>query len=358
MYSKFPKEMAFPKRKGKYRIVKTKKDFIKAINIYNKKASVYVSIYPFVTTKFNEYLQEVPEYNTVIVDKVFFDLDSDKALENTITLHKYFLQKNWLHYIIFSGNGFHIFVLSEEIWTIKKENPIEVAKELLRKFTIQVAEYLEFSVGEASYSDIDEKIVGDTSRVSRVLYTKNIKKHVNRWCIPISSEVLCNSTLDEIKMRASCEVLKREPLIMYGKNKINLYNWDDYEIPKKYKKEFLPMTDKEVNIEDFGEENMWSCIKKMLTERSGCKAWYWSIIWLKEKGYSYFEIDAILEKYLSQYKRTDGTYNDYWHCVNSDKHLEMVFSNGRKKHWFPSCETIRNAGFCDKKCQHYHEIYY
>lgn len=354
MYSKFPKEMAYPERKGKYRIVKSKEEFIRAVNLYNKKASVYTTIYSFVTTKFNKYMQQIPDYDTMIIDKVYFDLDSDKSLENAIILHKYFLKNDWQHYIIFSGNGFHLFVLTEEIMDEK----IEVKKELLEKFTVQIAEFLGLSIGDSSYSDIDEKIVGDTSRVSRVLYTKNIKQHVNRWCIPISSEVLCNSSLDEIKIRASGDILKREPLIIYGKQKIDLYKWDDYEIPKKYRKEKIAMTDEVADIEDFGTENMWSCIRKMLIERSGCKAWYWSIVWLKEKGYSYSEIDAILKKYLSQYKRTDGTYNDYWHCINSDKHLEMVFSKGKKKHWFPCCETIRDAGFCEKKCQHYKEIYY
>ena len=337
--------MANPVR---YCTVYNQQQFISEVNKLNGNSNVYTTVYAFEKLKENEYGNIIPDFQTAIIDKVFFDFDGFTSFENVNKLHKYLVEKNIRHTMFFTGNGFHLYVFTNS------QQP-KFKKDSMLNYCHSIASELKMTIGPNTDMDIDSHPAGDVSRITRVPYTKNVKKHTMRWCIPISHTDLRTSfdAIANLAAQDNCVRLKCRPR-MYGKELLDLSEFD-YERDNGNSVEDIEIPESDVGLECFGEEHLWPCVSNMLTKRSGNKAWFWAIIWLKHWGYSKNDVQGILKKYLSKWKRTDGTHNDFFHAVNSDKLLDCVFNGD--KHWFPRCETIFRAGYCKKKCEWYDKIY-
>ena len=134
---------------------------------YNHRTSCYRTVYDY-TQSFNSGRPR-PNYDTAIVDKVFFDFDGDDAFDEVRRVHRNL--KDVKHAINFSGRGFHVFVFTQ------RENIVN-KREALRRYTATVSD------------KVDKPVIGDLARLVRIPYTYHLQ--AQRYCIP-----LCGDDLDD-----------------------------------------------------------------------------------------------------------------------------------------------------------------
>ena len=344
LFNSYPREMGFPERTGAYRCIENFKEFAKAIDAFNGRKNVYATIYSFKKIN-NGKFYKYPDYDTAIVDKVFFDLDSKNSVENIQTIHKILLAEDIKHTLIFSGGGFHCYVSTTICELNNKKDTVENMQR-------HIAKLCNLNIGEPELSDLDEHIIGDIARISRIPNTYNLKRKC--FCIPIKEE-----DFEKFKVlpdfKAFAQVQRPMKFKWYGKKKLES---DKFDFISKEKQNIynIEIPDGKIDIADFGEERMWNCIKKMLVDRSNHKLWYWGVIWLREMGFNKEEAKDICKKYMSKYKRTDIGRNDYEHALLHDGLFEMVYRK-RVDSFFPTCEKLFSAGLCDGKCSHYNKLY-
>jgi len=174
LFKKFPREFGLRRR-----VVYDIKEFLKLINLYNGKINCYTSVYSFTDT-----MGEV-NYNSAIIDKLFFDFDkqySDCFYEEMLRLHSYCEDRNISHSVIFSGEGFHIYILTGNNNLTNKKNTVYNAQtDLIKKLNLH----------------IDTHVVGDISRLTRIPNTFNLK---GRFCIPLKHKQIHFPYSDILKL--------------------------------------------------------------------------------------------------------------------------------------------------------------
>src|SRR3990167_75824 len=308
MFLSFPREMAFPERSGPYRIVYNVEQMIECINKLNGRKNIYTSVFSFKKLKTNQYGQIIPDYNSVIIDKLPFDMDNEKSLINVKKMHEILISEDIAHTFLMSGKGVHSYIFTNE-------GDLEYPKQALKNAQIFFANKVGLSIGDP--------IIGDIARVMGMPYTYNIKH--KRWRIPLTEKDL-DCSLDEIREMASrndCHNLKY-PIKIFGRKLIDMKLFD-YLPPIDQNDDEIAIPALE-HMKHISKEKFWPCVENMIVKQSGCHPWYWATIWLRDMGYSKKEADKIMEFYLSQFKRTDGYINDYQHYKFSDRHLDKVDS--------------------------------
>jgi hypothetical protein len=167
----FPRSMGNPKQT----VVYTKEQRDEYIKQYIKKTDLYISVYKF--TQIKEDGKHAVS-SSAVVDKVFFDFDTDNWLNDLIILHKWCLKRNILHRCHCSGRGGHVFIF------IKRG--LQNKKKALANFQRGICEELGLT--------IDNRIVGDIARIFRYPNTVNRKARYEdengdiklRFCVPLS----------------------------------------------------------------------------------------------------------------------------------------------------------------------------
>ena len=258
--------------------------------------------------------------------------------------------KNIKHKINFSGRKFHLYI------GLKNHEQCQHVKDALYNMQVEFCNQVGFTFGKEDHSskinpDIDSKLMGNLAGLTRIDNTFNPSGQ--RFCISLNSEMLYSGFENIVELAKHQHFLKD---VWFGQELIDLTQFDKERFSKFSQIESIniPMIDVD---EDFGEEKLYPCVKKMLVERSGYNGWFQSALWLREKGFTYQEADAIFKKYLSKYKRTDGWGNDYLHAIHSDKTLETVYKDTNQKYLFPNCFTIFKEGNCPGKCSHFQDMY-
>ncbi len=109
LYPTYPRQVGYPER----REVRSFDELVKNIKIFNKKQRIFISIYNY---SFNNTQQ-------VDVPFIFFDFDSVVKVtkkeiivspyENAMTLYNYVKAQNLKSFFVFSGGGFHCYILTK-----------------------------------------------------------------------------------------------------------------------------------------------------------------------------------------------------------------------------------------------------
>jgi len=308
------------------------------LNKYNGKANLYTTVFPATKANGNNKL----DYNTVIIDKMFFDIDiiePDKVIDDIKKLHEWAEQNSYYHSINFSGRGFHFF-----IYVKPYDKPDK--KAVLLNAQSDIIEELNLS------KNVDRTVVGDVSREVRLLDSINLKSGL--YVIPVKIE-----EVDNVKELAkSWRPLTKD--FLYGvklydissySNGINYYSlpsinysFDDPEI-----KEFQ----KQVNINpDVAIEKLKEvpCLKQVLENDNA--GWYertFLLIFLKENGFTEAEADEILHRFISLEKWQKSSCTRY--------HAHTIYS---RSYALPSCDTLFMRGICPlsdcKTCPFYNNL--
>lgn len=278
--------------------------------LYSGKKNIYQSVY--------EYDGEIHPQNA-IVDKIFLDFDYDDELiffDNVRKVAKYLADSDYTFVIRFSGRGFHIFVFLQP--GIKLKNPKSAIRAWVKDMHTK------------TNTQSDSSVVGDLRRVSRMLNSMNLKTHL--YCISIQYNELMNFTYDSIcEMAKNIDDAPKVDKAFLGKKYLDLTDFDiedkskplNYKIDKnniKVQKEFPP------------------CILAML--RNPDLGYYERgqlIIYLRDQGYSFYEILMVLKSFLSEEK--------YYHAVEEENQPEYLYFV-REMLLFGNCDTQKDNGIC------------
>jgi len=305
-------ELFIPKMRKKYYSDKELEDFI---SIYNGKKNIYNSVYAY----YNE-----PKAQNAIVDKIFLDFDYDKDIEfynDVRKVAKYLHDLGARYYIRFSGRGFHIFILLSSHVLINPKAAIRAWVHELHRRT---------------NTKSDMSVVGDLRRVSRTLFTQNLK--TRQYCIPIQYADLMNLSYHEIcRLSLTCNktitnYVDGEPIYDFinGDSDVDISMYDNQIIEHKNRQpintsnlvidvDFPPCIQHLLKIPDLG----WNERREL-------------IIYLRDDGYTYDEILNILEKTLTPEK--------FHHCVEEEHQVDYLLS--RNDILFSSCKTQKINNLC------------
>jgi len=312
----------FPREFGKHRsFITNKTDFYYMANKYNGFMNLYASIYS---------IPEKRNYRDAIVDKLYFDLDNMQMVTYinprcwlaTKRLHFYLKDKKLKHMAFLTGRGFNVFIFTE----IKKlYNP----KEAIKNAQEYIAQESELKIGGCQKSDIDEHIIGDIARITRIPNTWNLK--AKRFCIPLIEDDFYKS-YDEICMIAEKQRFKFE---VFGNKLLDLAGFDslksneeiecleDFDVPEG--------CDFEIYI-----KMLPPVIQRLLiTTKCGWRDRYLTILAIKEIGLPKSLCNKICQKYWTPQK--------YRHAVRDEHQIDYIYR--RENLMFPNWSTIIHEGY-------------
>ena len=152
------------------------KGLVKYAKKFNGKCNLFGSVYTFTNTFRNDRNRMQP--CDPIVDKIYLDFDvkdDPNFPKYARTVAKYLHDNDISFYIRFSGRGFHIYIQIEQR---ELKNPAMAIRNWVA------------TLHKDTDTESDSSVVGDLSRVSRLLHFINLKS--GRYCIPIKYDELMN----------------------------------------------------------------------------------------------------------------------------------------------------------------------
>ena len=287
--------------------------------LYAGKKDLYLSVY-----EYNGYKKEHIKASNAIVDKIFLDFDYDEDLkffDDVKTVAKFLYEIGAKFKIRFSGRGFHLFIYLVDK---KLKNPSKAIRGWVK------------DIHEKTNTISDPSVVGDLRRVSRMLGTMNMKTHL--YCIPLDYAHLMNFTYEAI-----CEIAKEWKPLYHNDDKLSgieewisgemLIDISEYDVEEKYI-QYEPIDVSKIKI----TQGYPPCIEQMLTNPNlGYYERGQLILYLRDDGYSFYEILTILKSVLSPQK--------YYHCTEEENQPEYLYY-GREEMLFASCRTLKDNGMC------------
>lgn len=150
LFSFFPREMGNPKRT----LAWNENDFKSFVNANNGINDVFTSVYDV----------------NLNIDKIFFDFDGDKSLEESIKIYNYLKEQNYNVIPVASGKkGIHLYLL------LKNKNYGLETKQLLYNATVSIVKK---SFNGETGKCVDKRIFGDIRRLCRVPNTLRPPKNL------------------------------------------------------------------------------------------------------------------------------------------------------------------------------------
>ena len=315
----FPREVGNPKRY----VVKDMTQFLEFINMNMGISNIYTNIYDY-----EEYHSMFPDYDTPIIDKIYFDIDQKirengkivkiPAYENMLKIHKWCLENDYIHFPQLTGSAYDVIIATEPDVFIQNK------KECVANAQLWLCKYLKIKT--------DPQVIGDTSRIHRVSNTFNHKPGARRYCIPLDKDIIY---LGEEKL---FEIAKKQRFTnnWYG----NKY-WDisEFDVPERKYRDILPMPKINIDEKEFSDlsSNIPDCVKNLLSRKD--------LVWrergivincLKDNCYLLGETIEILRKHLSHRK--------FVHCMQSEKQPQYLYRNER--FMFPHQTKIIELNAC------------
>jgi len=321
MFKTFPRECGPPRK-----VVNNIQEWIKYVNTYNgMKKAVYTSIYSFEQIDVKK-----PIYETANVDKIYFDFDdkSCDAWKECNDLHNELTTQNLKHFIVMSGRGYHLYILTSSSRLSNIKSAIYNAQHnFIDKLKLNV----------------DLQVIGNPAQLARVPNTYNSKGQ--RFCIPVTKEQFEKGD-KFIKELASKQNFISD--IVIGENLLDMKQFDYVNDRYAPVVKFNPD-----DFEDSSNMNYYNdcpnCIKAILgKENIGWKDRYLLIIYFKEKGFMIKEVMTILKNHLSERK--------FVHCIKDERQLQYLFT--RDDLMFPTCEKVMQDGQCPGKCDEINKVLY
>lgn len=312
LFHTFPREYFNKARQ----VIYGKQELLAKVNRDNGKTNVFLSAYSFsdVTSR------------RVVLDKVFVDFD-DQPYEDVCKVHDWCVAKDILHYILFSGRGYHLYIAVLP--------NIAYPKSALKRFHT----HLEKQIGV----NIDPTCKGDIRQIVRYPNTFNIKR--KRFAIPIDESLITigHTGIDTYAKK------QRNINGFHGKQILDISKYDVemselefdneimYNVTKKYQDLVEALADFSLSVPP--------CINSLLKNDIGHHKRFLLILWLKESGLTINETEEMLRVILNPTK--------YHHCVKEENQPYHVFS---ANYYFPECEQICQQLPCGE-CKRAHPVY-
>lgn len=320
LFNFWPKEIAYPERQ----LVENFDDMLHLINRYNNvKCKLYFSLYN---------CNETHKFDNCYLDKIAFDLDGKDRLNCIRKLHKKLKEKDIRHMMIFSTKGFWCYVFTRNYEHINNK------KDCLTNSQRFIAKECNLTIGFGEDNDIDQHIVGDISRVTRLPLSYDKDRQL--YCICVSEEDL-DRGYEYIKEKAK---VRHFEFYYYGSKYFNIKRFDSEikEVQSVELKDFNITNDDEL-IKDF-----LPCIKRILIEdgKDTYNNRYNFALYCREIGLPKNICDIIAKKYFSKTKRADSIGTNYDHFK---KFRVANYAYRRNQDFFPRCERLKDV--CVKGCK-------
>jgi len=272
--------------------INSKKEEADFINKYNGMKAIYRTVYNF--ELMNDYK---PDYNSAIVNKLFFDFDDNDCWNEANRLHQFLIKENIKHYIIMSGKGYHIFILTKDY---KPQN--------LKSCIYNSQHYF---IDKLNLK-CDSQVVGDNARLHRIPNTYNVK--AKRFCIPITKEQFKSGDII-IKQAAQYQNFIKN--ISIGTELFDVSRYD-YKSDKFSDKIIVDNSNFENNLNADYATKSPNFIKQLLLKRdAGWNDRYLLILFFRDSGYTREEVFQILKDNLTERK--------FKHCVYEERQLQYLF---------------------------------
>lgn len=288
-------------------------------DLYSGKKDLYLSVYEYKGVNAHDI-----HPRNAIIDKIFLDFDYDenmKFFDDTKVVANFLYDMGAKFKIRFSGRGFHIFIYLTDTHL---KNPKKAIRGWVK------------DMHEKTNTTSDSSVVGDIRRVSRMLGTMNMKTHL--YCIPLDYAHLMNFTYEGI-----CDMAKTwEPLYINNDKLSGIEEWIIGEALvdiSEYDKEEDIIVTKPIDTSKIEiQEEYPPCIDKMLSNPNlGYYERGQLIIFLRDQGYSFYEILTVLKSILSEKK--------YIHSTEEENQPEYLYYI-REDLLFGNCDTQKENGIC------------
>jgi len=295
IFNSFPRECGPPRK-----IVNNKEEWLSFVNSHNgRKSAVYTSIY-----KFND----ISDYNSAVVNKLFFDFD-DKSCDGykeCKVLHRELLRKDIKHFIVMSGRGYHLYILTRPLVPNNPKSCIYNSQHYyIDKLNIIV----------------DTQVVGNPAQLARVPNTYN--QRGKRYCIPLTQEQF-NMGDSKIKHLAINQNFVKD--IIIGNNFLDINKFDF--VSEKFDDDIV-YSNNNLGESSGNANNYHDCIKDILAKKNlGWRERYLVILYFRDTGYSMNETHQILKEHLTPAKLR--------HCIVDEKQLQYLYT--RHDLFFPEKE--------------------
>jgi len=332
-WNTYPRKIAYP-----YKIVA--KDAVDMRNKFNNMNGMvnklYVGLYK---CDLDGGMEEVT------LDIVSFDIDWDDKYNTMVELHNHLMEKNWKHQVMFSTNGFWIYVFCKPK-TYKKI----LAKKKLAAMQAHIIEKTSLKFGDAKSCPLDRAIFGDVERITR--FPGSLDKKRNKFAIFLSQEDI-DKGMDHIVNIDTFRDIDRRMKIYYHGDLIALdpdqvKMLDNYQVVQT--KEFtiseynfsIPEDISEIHKKILGmmpkAVKSWVCDKDQAT----WKARAYATLWMREKGFTQKQTESFLKPFYEKMPRTDEWKNNWNHYKNSAQVSDHIYR--RHDLWFPNIKTLMNEG--------------
>jgi len=315
-------------------------EMLELVNQRNGLQRIFVSVYNYTGN-------ETVDAQNLDVDKIFLDIDhEEKCFEDIKILHEWLMKKSYKHLVLFSGFGFHCYILCSHYEKLKNK------KNTLYNATHFIADELDFNIGSPKVSDLDEHVVGDLARIVTFPGTYNIKR--KKFCTSVTDYDF-EKGYEYIREKA-----KKPSLYFkwYGQEKFDISRFDT-ERPNNYTPLELTEDVKLVIQKDDFLKGLPLCVAGMLQlPHIGYKKRGYVIEFFRDKGYLLSETISILNTNLKDRA-------EFIHCVTKqiapgynspgEEQPQYLYKDRvRNRTTFPSCEKLKEEGLCPvgtEKCE-------
>lgn len=172
-YSQFPREFGL-----KRRIVKSKEDFWKQVNLHNGKMNCYTTLYDY--EEHTEWGK--PIYESCIWDRMLWDFDNEGELANELMtqLSDHLTDQKILHTNVFSGRGYHLYQFNKP----ELQSPAYA----IRAYQSEVCKDLGIPMDVKA--GLDPTSIANGTKIIRILGTMNTRAEGRRACLSIPRSML------------------------------------------------------------------------------------------------------------------------------------------------------------------------
>lgn len=307
--------MRFPRQVGvKRNLVKNRQEFLNWVNNYQGVKHCYFSVYALRHGGFED----------AYMDKVYFDFDGENAQDDVLALSDRLVQEGHQHLITFSGRkGFHLY-----IFTTGYKDLQHTKGALHNAHTHYISE-----LG----IDVDDHVVGDIARVSRVPNTVHLKS--GNYCVPVTRDMLRSKSFDEICDYASEQ---RNEFTYYGDSLLDISEFDEPVSDNDYGIDEEKIPTFEQQFEEPDDEMLEAVHPAIRVWLQKPKDWctnrtrYLWALYCKAKAIPPELCDKIAKKYWSSVRETGGPRTKY---QEFDQESQIKYAYGSNSQ-FPYLDTL------------------
>lgn len=318
------------------KVIQNKKEYIDFVRDSHKIKNLYKTVYNF------KYLKSInkPDYSSAIVNKMFFDADSENSLNVVKKFVDYLDKENYSYYL--KQSSYDKFS-KLQIYVLTNVSELNNKKNALYNGMVSLADSVGLTYGEAHSSDLDKSTFGDLAQLCPIGGTYKPKR--NCYCSYISKSDLYDD--DKLKQAAKHGNGKK---IIYGKRRFDLKPFDYVDnFVCVDNSTIIENDDFDIKFDDKFVDSLPPFIKKVLSNYKGyCDNYInrWRVaLYMRDIGYSKSLAEQILKKYYSKYINYSSLEGrgTQWDRFCKCKALHYVFNSSYRE--FPSVGTLLNEGY-------------